>query len=58
MLLNSSIYRQSKLGDSLVEALDVLIKDGKVTPDLAYKVLSEVSHLTQQCLATISHFRI
>jgi hypothetical protein len=40
--LCSSIYRQSKLGDSLVEALDVMIKDEKITPDLAYKVLGEV----------------
>ena len=44
MYFCSEIYRQGKLGDCLVEALDELIKNEKISPDLAYKVLSEVSH--------------
>lgn len=48
----SSIYRQCKLGDSLVEALDVLIKDGKITPELAYKVLSEFDSAMVNALIT------
>lgn len=48
----SSIYRQSKLGDSLVEALDVMIKDEKITPDLAFKVLGEFDSAMVNALAT------
>lgn len=36
------LYRQSRLGDALVEALDELVKGGKLPPDLALKVLGEV----------------
>lgn len=36
------LYRQTALGDSLVESLDALINEGKITPDLALKVLAEV----------------
>ena len=32
----------SRLGDSLVEALDVLVEAEKISPDLAMKVLAEV----------------
>lgn len=38
----STLYRRGKLGDSLVEALDVLITEEKITPDLAMEVLSKV----------------
>lgn len=48
----SSIYRQSKLGDSLVEALDVMITQEKITPDLAYKVLGEFDSAMVNALAT------
>lgn len=40
--MSYQLYRQSKLGDSLVEALDQLVTEGKITPDLALKVLAEV----------------
>ena len=38
----SAIYRGGKLGDSLVEALDVLVTEGKIDGDLAQKVLESV----------------
>ena len=37
------LYRQTALGDALVESLDALITEGKIAPDLALKVLAEVS---------------
>ena len=36
------LYRQTALGDTLVESLDALITEGKIAPDLALKVLAEV----------------
>ena len=36
------LYRQTALGDALVESLDALITAGKIAPDLALKVLAEV----------------
>ena len=41
--MSTEIYRQTKLGDSLVSALEDLLEKEKITPDLAIKVLSEVS---------------
>lgn len=38
----SAIYRGGKLGDALVEALDVLVTQGKIDGDLAQKVLESV----------------
>lgn len=38
----SAIYRGSKLGDCLVEALQKLIDEDKITGDLAQKVLDTV----------------
>jgi len=38
----SAIYRGSKLGDCLVEALQKLIDENKITGDLAQKVLDTV----------------
>ena len=40
--MSYQLYRQSKLGDCLVEALDDLINADKITPPLAMKVLGEV----------------
>lgn len=37
----AQLYRQTKLGDCLVESLDELINDEKLTPDLAIRILSE-----------------
>ena len=38
----TQIYRNGKLGSSLVDALDTLIKEGKLSGELALKVLAEV----------------
>ncbi|GAB4815548.1 hypothetical protein N2152v2_002594 [Parachlorella kessleri] len=35
------LYRESKLGDSLVEALDILVDDGKIPGQLALRILAE-----------------
>ena len=43
LLLTTEVYRQTKLGDSLVAALEDLLDAGKIDADLALKVLSEVS---------------
>lgn len=40
--LTHQVYRRSKLGDCLVEALDELITNDKITPALAMKILAEV----------------
>ena len=40
--MSYQVYRQSKLGDCLVEALDELITNEKITPALAMKILAEV----------------
>ena len=41
--MTTELYRQTKLGDALVSALEDLLDNEKITPDLAIKVLSEVS---------------
>lgn len=38
------LYRESKLGDSLVEALDILVDEGKIPGQLALRILAEVRH--------------
>lgn len=40
----SALYRQSKLGLSLVDALDQLVEEGKLPPQLALRILDEVRH--------------
>lgn len=42
--MSYQVYRQSKLGDCLVEALDELITNEKITPALAMKILAEVAN--------------
>ena len=51
--MSIELYRQTKLGDSLVSALEDLLDSGKITPDLAIKVLSEVN--IPCCLELVSH---
>ena len=55
--MSAEIYRQTKLGDSLVSALEVLVESDKITPELAIKVLSEVcyscGHLSAACMRFI-----
>ena len=36
------LYRQSKLGDCLAEALDEMVGEDKITGELATKVMAEV----------------
>ena len=43
----SAIYRGGKLGDALVEALDVLVTQGKIDGELAQKVLESVRRMTR-----------
>jgi len=38
----SQLYRSGKLGESLVDALDTLLSEGKITETLAIQVLAEV----------------
>ena len=40
--MTTEVYRRTKLGDSLVTALEDLLDARKIDPDLAVKVLSEV----------------
>lgn len=40
--MSAHLYRQSKLGDSLVEALDQLVDEGKIPGELALKVMQQV----------------
>jgi hypothetical protein len=35
------LYRKSSCGESLDEALNKFVNDGKITPDLAKKVLNQ-----------------
>lgn len=37
----TQLYRESKLGDSLVDALDDLITAEKITPTLAMRILDQ-----------------
>ena len=37
-----TLYRGGKLGDSLMEALDVLVTEGKISSTLAMEVCSKV----------------
>lgn len=46
----STLYRGSVLGDSLVEALDTLVEDGKLTPYLAVEVLSKYDDAMRRVL--------
>lgn len=47
--MSYQVYRQSKLGDCLVEALDELITNEKITPALAMKILAEVLNPMRRC---------
>jgi len=45
-------YRQSMLGDSLVEALDTFVTQGKITPEQAMVILSHFDKSTSKYLGT------
>ena len=47
----SALYRQSKLGLSLVDALDQLVEEGKLPPQLALRILDEVCRPLHRPLA-------
>lgn len=38
----SQLYRPGKLGEALIDALETLIKENKITETLAIEVLAEV----------------
>ena len=46
--MSSSLFRQTKLCDSLLDALDGLVQDNKIPPELGLKVLEKV-RLTEDC---------
>ncbi|KAI7837111.1 hypothetical protein COHA_009059 [Chlorella ohadii] len=46
----SALYRQSKLGQSLVDALDQLVEEGKLPPQLALRVLDEYDQVVLDAL--------
>lgn len=39
--MSYELYRQTKIGESLVEALDELVSEEKIPPDMAMKVLEQ-----------------
>jgi hypothetical protein len=41
--MSYQIYRQSKVGDCLVEALDEMVSNDKIPGELATKILAEVT---------------
>lgn len=45
-----TLYRGSKLGDALVDALEELIKEEKISGDLAMKVLTEFDQSIYEAL--------
>jgi Transcription initiation factor IIA, gamma subunit, helical domain len=53
--MSYQVYRQSKLGDCLVEALDELITNEKITPALAMKILAEVCNCLTWEVITLRH---
>ena len=56
-MASTQLYRQSKLGDCLVEALIDLINARKLNPDLAIRVLSEYDLVRGRSLASGYHPR-
>ncbi|KAL4434076.1 hypothetical protein ABPG75_000517 [Micractinium tetrahymenae] len=48
----SALYRQSKLGLSLVDALDQLVEEGKLPPQLALRILDEYDSVVLDALET------
>lgn len=41
--MSVTLFRQTKLADSLVETLDTLVNEGKIPGKLALRILHEVS---------------
>lgn len=39
--MSYELYRQTKIGESLVEALDELVSEDKLPPEMAMKVLEQ-----------------
>ena len=46
----STLYRGTVLGDSLVEALDILVEDEKIPPHLAVEVLTKFDDAMRRAL--------
>lgn len=49
-----TLYRTSKIGDCLAEALDEMIMQEKIPGDLGMKVMAEVSLLKDYTQASVS----
>lgn len=47
-----ALYRQSKLGECLVDSLDQLINEQKITPDLAIRILEEFDKSLVEAMQT------
>lgn len=52
----SQLYRPGKLGESLVDALETLISEGKITGTLAMQVLEEVLLITFSIIELLKLF--
>ncbi|KDD72910.1 hypothetical protein H632_c2746p0 [Helicosporidium sp. ATCC 50920] len=50
--MSALLYRKTTIGDSLVEALDSLVSEGKIPPELAYRVLHEFDRSIAKSLDT------
>ena len=50
----SALYRQGKLCDCLVDALDGLISADKIPPELAMKVLDKAGLLAASCCCVLA----
>lgn len=53
--MNSKVYRSSKIGECLRASLFELIESGKITEDVAEKVLSQFDKSTCTALDTLVH---
>lgn len=47
-----ALYRQSKIGECLADALDQLISDQKITPQLAIRILEEFDKSLVEAMQT------
>ena len=52
--MSYQLYRHMSLGESLQEALDDLIMDQRITPDLAAKVSYTTPSRTSHCKVSLS----
>ena len=51
--MTSELYRKTAVGDALVNALDELIDQEKIHPDLALKVVEQVISVCACCVSAL-----